>query len=424
MRTFLTLFFVVFCIVIQAQSLEECRQLACDHYPEIKKYNLIDASEQYTLSNATRSWLPQVVLSGQATYQSATPTYPEAFKSILTANGMDMSGIRNDQYKLAVDVTQNIWDGGKSKANRAVAEADATEQRSQADVALYDLQSRVDNLFFSILLLDERLSQTNTLIEVLESNLNRMRTYYKNGVVRQADVDLVEAELLCAKQTLGQVTAMRMNYRTMLELFIGKSLLADTLERPQIPEIAARNVERPELSMFAAQKRKLEAQQKALNSSVVPCFYAFAQGYYGYPGLDMFKSMISNDWTFNAIVGVRMNWNIGAFYLKQNNFETLEIAKQKIALQEEVFLFNSHLQIVQQDGEVVRLQKALEDDNRIVELRRSVRLAEESKLANGVIDATDLLKTISKETEAMLNKSTHEIELLQAVYKLKTILNQ
>lgn len=72
----------------------------------------------------------------------------------------------------------------------------------------------------------------------------------------------------------------------------------------------------------------------------------------------------------------------------------------------------------------MRLQKALEDDNRIVELRRSVRLAEESKLANGVIDATDLLKTISKETEAMLNKSTHEIELLQAVYKLKTILNQ
>ena len=343
MRTFFTLFFVVSCAVIQAQSLEECRQLARDHYPEIRKYNLIDASEQYTLSNATRSWLPQVVLSGQATYQSATPTYPEAFKSILTANGMDMSGIRNDQYKLAVDVTQNIWDGGKSKANRAVAEADATEQRSQADVALYDLQSRVDNLFFSILLLDERVSQTKTLIEVLESNLNRMRTYCKNGVVRQADVDLVEAELLCAKQTLGQVTAMRMNYRTMLELFIGKSLLADTLERPQMPEIAARNVERPELSMFAAQKRRLEAQQKALNSSVVPCFYAFAQGYYGYPGLDMFKSMISNDWTFNAIVGIRMNWNIGAFYLKQNNFETLEIAKQKIALQEEVFLFNSHL---------------------------------------------------------------------------------
>ena len=67
---------------------------------------------------------------------------------------------------------------------------------------------------------------------------------------------------------------------------------------------------------------------------------------------------------------------------------------------------------------------AVEDDAKIVELRRRVRLAAESQLKNGVIDATDLLRKIADETTAVQNQSTHEIELLQTVYRLKTTLNQ
>lgn len=407
-----------------SQTLDECREMARNHYPEIQRYDLIASTEQFNLSNAARSWIPQVVFSGQATYQTATPTYPEAFNSMLAANGLDMAGIRNDQYKLALDVNQNIWDGGRSKANRAIAEAEAIEQRSQMEVSLYDLQSRVDNLYFSILLLDERITQTKTMIEVLESNLNRMKTYYNNGVVRQADVDRVEAELLTARQTLGQVESMRLSYRSVLETFVGQSLVDEKLQRPVVSEELDTTSVRPELIWFDTQKTKLEAQQQLIKTSVMPTLNAFAQAYYGYPGMDMFKSMVSSEWTFNAIVGVRLNWNISAFYLKQNNLEKINLAKSQVDVQKDLFQFNSKMQVVQQDGEIARLRKALEDDDRIVELRRSVGLSEESKLKNGVIDATDLLKTISEETTAALNRTTHEIELLQAIYKLKTILNQ
>ena len=59
-----------------AQSLDECRRLAREHYPEIRQYDLITQTEQYNLSNAAKAWIPQVTISGQATYQSAAPTYP------------------------------------------------------------------------------------------------------------------------------------------------------------------------------------------------------------------------------------------------------------------------------------------------------------------------------------------------------------
>lgn len=420
----LTFLALVIVSATSAQTLDECRRLAREHYPEIRHYDLISQTEQYNLSNAARAWIPQVVLSAQATYQSATPTYPEAFSNILEANGVDMAGIRRDQYKVALDVSQNIWDGGQSRANEAIARADANEQRSRTDVSLYDLQSRVDNLYFGVLLLDERKAQTQMLINLLESNLKRMRTYYNNGVAMQSDVDALEAELLSAQQTLAQIESSRMSYRRMLEVFIGQSLSSDTLERPAMPELTSRTSSRPELALFDAQEDKLKAQRQAIDASIMPRFSAFAQGYYGYPGMDMFKSMMTTEWTLNAIVGVRMSWNIGAFYTKKNNLDKLDIAQRQIAVQRDAFLFNTQMQTLQDDGEIERLSKAIESDNRIVELRRRVRMAAESQLENGVIDATDLLRKITDENSATLARSTHEIELLQAIYRLKTTLNQ
>lgn len=409
---------------LSAQTLDQCRQMARENYPEIAQYDLIARTEQYNLSNAARAWIPQLSLSAQATYQSATPTYPEAFDAILTANGIDMAGIRRDQYKVALDVSQTIWDGGQSKANRTMAEAEAAEQRSAVDVSLYDLMQRVDNLYFGILLLDERVAMTEALIGVLESNLRRMQSYLDNGVAMQSDVDNIEAELLSAKQTLGEVEASRASYRRMLEIFIGEPLSDTQLSRPAMAEVKSRTSARPELDLFEAREGRIAAQRRAINSSVMPRFAAFAQGYYGYPGMDMFKSMVSPEWSLNAMVGIRMSWNIGAFYTKRNNLEKLNAQEAQIAIQRDVFLFNSRMQTAEEDGEIARLKEALEEDDRIVELRRNVRMAAESKLENGVIDATDLLQKISDETRATINRSTHQIELLRAVYQLKHTLNK
>ena len=407
-----------------AQTLEECRSMAREHYPAIKQYDLINKTEEYNVSNAARAWIPQIVLSGQATYQSATPTYPEKLNAMLAASGLEMAGMRNDQYKIALDINQNIWDGGVSKAGKMVAEAEAAEQRSKTDVTLYDLQTRVDNIYFGILLLEQKQAQTEAMIALLESNLSRMRSQYKNGVARQSDVDVIEAELLGARQALTQVEASLASYRQMLELFIGEQLTDAKLQIPAMIEVSDRTVNRPELALFDAQTSLLDAQKKTVTTAVTPRFSLFAQGYYGYPGMDMFKSMTSSDWTLNGLVGVRMQWNISGFYTHKNNLAKIANAQENIAVQRDIFLFNTELKTTQEDAEIARLKKVIADDARIVELRKNVRLAAESQLENNVIDATDLLRKITDETTAKLNQSTHEIELLQAVYRLKNTLNQ
>lgn len=408
---------------LRGQTLDECRRLAREHYPEIRQYDLIAQTEQYDLSNAARAWIPQITLSGQASWQSATPTFPGALGEILAARGMQMEGIRREQYRAAIDISQTIWDGGHSRVAKEMAQAEAAEKLRRTEVDLYALQSRVDDLYFGILLLDERLTQTSVQISLLESNLARMRSCVANGTATRSDADAIEAELLTVRQTLEQVAASRASYRRMLEIFIGQPLASEKLERPDEPAPGNGSL-RPELELFEARAQQIDVRRKALRSALMPRFSAFAQGYYGYPGLDMFQSMMSPDGTLNALVGVRMSWNIGALYTRRNDLGKLRTARQQIDVQRDLFNFNTRLQATHEEGEIARLRKAVASDTRIVELRRAVRMAAESQLENGVIDATDLLRKITDETAAALNRSTHEIELLQALHKLKHELNR
>lgn len=406
-----------------AQTLDACQQLACDHYPEIRQYDLIRQSEQYDLSNAARNWLPQVSFSAQATWQNRVPEFPSALSGMLDQAGVSLRGLDKDQYKVALEVNQTIWDGGQSQADRRVIEATADEHRQATEVDLYAVKGRVNDLYFGILLLEERLGQTDLTIALLQSNLDKVRSLVTNGVAMQTDADAVEAELLSVQQQRVQIEASRESYRRMLELFIGQRL-AERLERPELVEAVSGESARPELAWIDAQQERLAAQELSVKSATRPRFGVFAQGYYGYPGLDYFAGMVSTDWTWNALIGVKMSWNFGAYYTKKNRLSNLRVAKQQLDIQRDVFLFNTDLQVAEEQGNISRLRRALADDDRIVALRRSVREAAESKLRNGVIDTNDLLRKITDEASARSARSLREVELLKAIYELKYTINR
>ena len=405
-------------------TLDECRRLAREHYPEIRQYDLVRRTEEYTLSNARRAWLPQLSFAAQATWQTEVPSFPNALAGMLAQQGIDMPGMNKDQYKAALELNQTLWDGGKSEADKRIARAEAAEQARSADVDLYALQGRVDNLFFGILLLDERIAQTRLTLDLLRSNLEKVRALQRNGVAMQSDADAVEAELLTVNQQLTQVAASRDSYRRMLEIFTGRPLDGEQLERPDASEPRSMESSRPELALFDATADKLTAQERLVKAATRPRFGLFAQGYYGYPGMDYFQSMMSPDWSWNAMAGVKMSWNFGAYYTRKNSLAKLRTAKEQVEVQREIFLFNTRLQTAEESGDIARLRKALADDDRIVALRRSVREAAESKLRNGVIDTDDLLRKITDEAAAATARSAREIELLKTIYELKHTINR
>ena len=414
----------VMAIQAQSVSLDSCRSWARANYPTVRQYELVQKSEQYSVSNAARAWIPQIRFSAQATWQTDAASFPEELTGMLAAMGSDIKGMRQDQYKIALDLQQNIWDGGKSTADKKIAQAQAQADRLSADIDLYALESRIDNLYFGILLLDGQTEQMENRIALLRENMRRCQVMADNSVLLQSDVDAVEVEVLTAGQKLEQMRYSREAYREMLSLLTGKDLRQAELTMPAEQEVSL-NTEshRPELQLFAARSSILQAQERSVKSASMPQFALFAQGWYGYPGLNMFENMKNANWSLNAIVGVRMIWNIGAYYTQSNRLNQLRIGQQQVQVQRDVFAFNNTMQRTQENSEIIRLRRALQDDDRIIELRRSVREAAETKHENGTIGTTELLQAITDESTAQSAQTLHQIELLKKTYELKHTIN-
>ena len=406
-------------------TLDECQRLAGNNYPLLRKYDLIRQTTTYSIKNINRGYLPQLAFNGQASYQSDVATLPGVLADMLTANGYDVKGLDKDQYKVGLELNQVVWDGGNMEAQKDMAKLEGKIQTAQTDVDLYAIRDRVNNLFFGVLLLEDKIQLNKDLQVLLSSNCRKLENMLVNGTAMKADVDVVQAEYLKTRQQLTELTSMKKSYLQMLTIFIHKEVddIAG-LQRPEAVLPASYENQRPELALFTAQKMKLDSQRKVLNASIRPKLSLFAQGYYGYPGYDMFNDMFDHDWTLNGIVGVRLSWNIGKLYTRKNDLRKLDLACGQIETAQDVFLFNNSLQSTQETTTIEQYRDMMAEDNDIINLRTSVRQAAESKLEHGIIDVNNLLQEITRENQARTDRSSHEVEMLKSIYELKNTINQ
>jgi outer membrane protein TolC len=195
---------------------------------------------------------------------------------MLEVQGLNMPGIPQDQYKIALDVNQAIWDGGTSRANRKLARAEAAEQRLSSDVSIYSLEERINSIFFGILLLDENYATAQSRQELLNANYAKLESMHRNGVALQSDLDLIKVEQLTLEQQIAQNRASRANFVTMLEMFIGETFGDRKLVKPQDVIVSALQNNRPEIGLIDAKIAGIDAKQGLLNTSLTPKLYFFA----------------------------------------------------------------------------------------------------------------------------------------------------
>jgi len=407
-----------------AQTLEECQRAAEQNYPLIRQYDLIEKTTELTVANIQKGWLPQVSASAQATYQSDVVAFPDQFKTLYAQMGLDMMGLTKDQYRVGIDVQQTIYDGGAISSQKAIAREQGKVQAAQNEVNLYNVCKRVNEMYFSLLLLDDQIRLNNDLQELLLGNEKKLASMVKNGTAAESDLQSVKAERLNVIQQQTCLESQRRMLQKMLSTFCG--IEVKTVQKPALMAdsggLMAEN-RRPELKALDAQLGLLNAQERALNSALMPKLGVFAQGYYGYPGLNMFEDMMNHDWSLNGIVGASLTWNIGALYTRKNDKAKINNQRSMVDVQRETFLFNNNLEQIQQNENITRYKKLMGDDEEIISLRYAVRKAAESKLSHGIIDVNDLVREINQENAARVSQSMHEIEMLKEIYDNKFTTN-
>ena len=421
-KIMITLALIMMTTISQAQTLGECQQAAEKNYPLIKQYGLIAKTTQLTVKNIQKAWLPQLTASAQATYQSAVTAWLERMQTMYQQMGLNMKGLSKDQYKIGVDLQQTVYDGGSISNQRNIAQQEGKVQEAQTEANLYQVRQRVNEMYFSLLLLNEQIQLNEDVKTLLLSSENKLSAMVKGGTAATSDLDNVRAERLSVEQQNESLKQQRQMLQRMLSVFCG--IEVNNIHKPEPIQVTSSASNRPEMRLYDSQLKLTEAKEKALDTQLRPKLGLFAQGYYGYPGLNMFEDMMNRKWSLNGIVGIKLSWNVSALYTHKNDKARLSAQREMIENAREVFLFNNKLEEIQQNENINRYQTMMKSDDEIIVLRTNVRKAAESKLAHGIIDVISLLREINNENAAKTQQSIHEIDMLKEMYNLKYTNNE
>lgn len=411
-------------LAVQGQTLQECQQAAERNYPLIRQYGLIEQTTALTVENIGKAWLPQVTATAQATYQSDVMAWPDQMQTVYQQLGLNMKGLRKDQYRVGIDVSQTVYDGGMISSQKEIAREQGKVQAAQNDVTLYSVRKRVNEMYFALLMLDEQIELNKDLQELLGGNERKLQSMVKGGTAAESDWMNVKVERLNAAQKGESLESQKRMLQNVLSAFCG--IEVRNVTKPSAGNVATTRSnasERPEMQLFNAQLSLADAQEKALDAALKPRLGVFAQGYYGYPGYNMFEDMMSHKWSLNGMVGARLTWNIGALYTRKNDKAKIQMQRDITETNRETFIFNNNLEQIQQSEEIQRYRMLMEQDEEIITLRQSVRKAAESKLSHGIIDVNDLVREINQENAARLQLSMHETEMLKQIYDYKYTTN-
>jgi outer membrane protein TolC len=398
---------------VQVLTLEKVYDLARQNYPLIKQKELLHRSGFLTIENIKTSFLPQVNITAQASYQSDVTSIS------ISLPGFQITPPSKDQYKIWADVNQLLYDGGASKAQQELQQISSVVDDQKTEVELYKLKDRINQLYLGVLLLDAQLKQTEALKTDINIGLKTVSAQVTNGIAFKSAALVLDAQLLQTDQRSIEIKSNRKSLLDVMSLFINQPLTEDVqLTTPDVEEkILDPAIVRPELKLYNYQDSLWKTQNKLINSKNSPKASLFAQGGYGRPALNQLK----DEFALYYIGGVRFNWSLSGLYTSKRERQIISVNEKINDVQKDVFLFNTNTQLTQQQSEIDKIKKLVNVDEQIISIRSKITEASKAQLENAVITSNDYLREVNAEDQSKLSMLAHQIQLLQAKINYQTI---
>lgn len=383
------------------------QQDALQQDPRTRQLQLEADVAQLNVERLTRQYWPQLSAQGQASYQSDVTSFGGSIPNVSTPS------ISKDQYQIALNVDQLMYDGGGVSEQRTLERIQRDLKQASARAERYRVKEQVNQAFFAVLLLQAQAEQLRVLEEDLQAKRRMMAARVQQGAALSSSVAAIEAELVEVAQQQAQVRANRQTAWARLEELTGRSLPDGTvLAPPDVTDALAQANRRlrPEYAVFEQQKRQLEQQAELAGVELHPRVSAFVQGGYGRPGLNRFDDRFQTFWQ----AGLRVQWNLWDWGQNRRTQEALAVRQRIVETQETTFSRTLRLTIAQYRNDVDRLKETLTLDERLVKHRQTIEQEAASQLENGVITTADYLEKRHDVFRARLQRRTHHLQLQQA----------
>ncbi len=389
----------------KAFTLEQLIQFSESNYPSIKKNPLLKETEELNIKNINTSFLPNISINGQATYQS------DVTQVNVPVPGFKIDPLSKDQYRVTADINQLIYDGGISKEQTNLQHLNTNVEEAKVNVELYQVKNRVTQLYLLILYNDELFRQTDLLIKDIEIGINKVTPQVQNGVTLKSNLYVLEAQLLQTKQRTIEIKNTRDGYLKMLSIYAGRQI--DNVAEFKKSEVTAdttAEINRPEIELYQRQKELLERQKKLVDAQLHPKASLFLQSGYGRPGLNM----LSNKFDAFYITGLRFNWSLSSLYSSKRDKRLLDVNQSLVDIEKENFILKTKEQLIQQNAEIEKFNELIISDKSILELRKKITESAKAQLENNVITVSDYLREINAEDQTRQSLIIHQLQLFQA----------
>ncbi|WP_344825064.1 TolC family protein [Rurimicrobium arvi] len=393
-------------------SIDSCYARSAIHYPLSKQYRMLTQSGNWQLDQAAKGYLPQLLLAGQATHQSAVTQLP------VDIPNLHIPTLDKTQYRVYGEVSQSLT-GFHTVGTQRDLIRDNTEMELQKNrVELYKVKDRVNNLYFGVLLTDAQLAQNALYKQDILAGLDKANTAFEAGTILKSDVDQLKVELLKADQKNTELRANRVAYLGMLSELTGLVLDTDTrLIVPAAPATTATEITRPELKLYELQHAYLRRQEQSVNDKLLPNLSLFLQSGLGRPGLNM----LDNQTKAYYIGGVRLNWTFSNYYTAGKEKKLLRLNRDMTEVQKETFLMNTRISRQQYNAEIMKLEQMLAGDEQIIALREDILVQFKAQLTYGTTTVTDYITQANAADQARQLYQLHNLQLTLAKYNYKNI---
>ncbi len=388
-------------------TLAESYQLAEKNFPILRQQMLYDEAFALRIRNLQTNFLPGLALNGQASYQSEVVELP------FSQPNMERLELPHERWQVSLDLNQTIYDGGTTRAHKAVEKDQLQIDQQQVLVDVQQLKKQVNQVYLSVLLAEQSKAILQSTLQLLEEKVKTLQAGVQGGVVLESEVLKVEAEMLRLQQQIRESQEKAKAARTSLGILTGTEI-TDTQPLAMPADVSIdlqENLYRPELEMFDFQQRKLATHTQLVEAKTLPKVSAFAQGGYGYPNpFNFFDASVSPFY----MVGAKVSWNFWNWHSSRREKEVLAVQSEVLQTGKENLERNIQLNLEQQLADITRLQAAITDDEEIVRIQEKIRQLSSAQLDHGVITSTEYVDAVNAEQQARLQLEWHTLQLTQA----------
>ena len=384
-------------------TLDTCYKRAQANHPLSRQAPLFEESTRMQESVLSSNYLPQVSIGGQVSWQSDVTALPISIPNV------SIPSLDKDSYKVNLDVNQLIWDGGMISRQKELEKAGLLVNLKTVEIENHRLRETVNQVFFTILIYQEREKLLRLNMSELQSKLRKIRSGVANGTVLQSNADVLDAEIINIEQLLTELVHSKASAIYKLGELTGTSLSNNIeLEIPVTDSMPPMLTDlRPEYRLFELQQEKLGVQKSMTGIRMLPRVAAFGTVGYGKPGLNM----LSNQFDGFAMVGARFSWTIWNWNQHRKESRIIEIQQDVIETQKQNFQKNQRILLNSLKQDILKTENMIAADFRIVSLRDAVEKSAAALLDQGMITSTEYLTEKNQQTQAQLNLQLHKIQL-------------